>query len=559
MPLAIADTRTILSTEDSAASNWDEGTTSDYLTADFGGREGTGFVGYDIDIETLNNFDIVTVIPVDMSGNHYGRWIRVTNGGNLDTKANGGIRLCLRDGTGNESYWYVGGIDTYAGGWVYFVVDLDSTPQSNNGADAVVTNSVSFGVGGKLLAKSADDNFQMDLAHYGTGGLVITGTPDTVTYGTDRALQELFDLVEAGNYGLLTKGNGSYVFKGPFQFNDNTTDSCTFEDAGSSMVFADLPVSSSFYKLTLGSSTGITTIRFGTVVGSGDSRQGVNGGSIFDAGLIGWSIDFATNLSANVSNNIKMYGISFKSATAGLKFDDSVKTSIISTSIVNCGELDLGTVNNGAELLNFAVIDPKGAVNNYGLVFNQVPVVGVLNHNIKQGSFITSGEPTTQYMLRFPYDGDYSIALADIVFYGDYSSATLWHGLNSGLNADITITISGGSNPDQTEFSNTNLGTVVVSSSAPVAITILDNDTGLPIANVAHIMIKKDSDKSTLSSGAVNASGVFNYDHLGVTPMDIVGWARENDTIGTDYIPKEFSGTIESTGFSQTIKLEKLP
>jgi len=558
MALSVSDSRTILSTEDGTASNWDEATTSDYATADFGGREGTGFVGYDVDIETLHNFDTVTVIPANMSGNHYGRWLRITNAGSVDTKAVGGIRLCLRDGAGNESYWFVGGSDTYAGGWSYFVVDLDSTPDANNGSNAVVTNAANLGVGFKMLAKSGDDNCQMDLAHYGTGGLVVTGTPNTGIYGVDKAMQELYEIIDAGNYGLLDKQAGIFVGKGPIQFNDDGTGTCTFEDAGSTLVWADLPVSASFYKFTLGTSTGITIIRFGTVVGSGDNRQGVNGGSIFDAGSIGWSMDFATNLNGNASNDIKMYGIGLNGATAGLDFDDSAKTSIVSVSIVNCGELDLGTTNNGAELLNFALIDPKGAINNYGLVFNQIPVAGVLNHNVKQGSFITSGNPTTQYMMHFPYAGDYTIALADIVFYGDYLSGTLWHGLNSGLNADITITISGGSNPDQTEFSNTAGGTVVVSASAPVAITVLDNDTGLPIANTAHVMIKKDSDKTTLSSGAVNASGVFNYSHTGVTPMDIIGWVREADVIGTDYIPKEFSGTITSAGFSQTIKLESL-
>jgi hypothetical protein len=556
MALTVADTRTIFTTNDTVG-GWDEGTTSVYTdAAEDGIKEGIGFVGYDVDIETLHNFEVGITIPVDMTGYHYGGWLRVTNPLSLDTKALGGMRLALRDSVGNESYWYVGGSDNYAGGWVYFVCDLSSTPDANNGTIADVTDALDLGVGFKCLAKTLNDNCQMDLMHYGTDGLIVTGTPDTGTYGTDKAMEELYDIVNSNNYGLIDKQSGVFVLKGPIQFNDDATGTCTFEDSGSTLVYADLPVSTSFYKLSLGSSTGISTIRFGTVVGSGDNRQGVNGGSIFDSGISGWSIDFSTNLSANASNDIKMYGIGFNSATAGLLFDDLSKTSLISVSIVNCGEVDLGTTNNGAELLNFALIDPKGATNNYGLVFNQTPSVGVLTHNVKQGSFITSGDPTTQYMMRFPYTGDYSIALTDIVFYGDYSSGTLWHGLNSGTNADITITISGGSNPDQTEFSNTATGTVTVSASAPVAITVLDNDTGLAIANTAHVMILKDSDKSELSSGAVNASGVYNYSHTGVTPMDITGWVREFNISGTDYVAKEFSGTITSLGFSQTIKLD---
>jgi len=489
MALSVADSRTILSTEDGTSGNWDEATTSDYVTADDGGREGTGFVGYDVDIETNHNFDTGTTIPLDMSGNHHGRWMRITNAGSVDSKANGGIRLCLRDGSGNESYWYVGGSDTYSGGWAYFVVNLDSTPNANNGSDAVVTDAVDFGVGFKMLAKSLDDNCQMDLAHYGTGGLVVTGTPDTGTYGTDKAMQELFDVINAGNYGLLDKQAGIFVGKGPIQFNDDSSGTCTFEDAGSTLAWADFPVSATFYKFTLGSSSGVTTIRFGTVVGSGDGRQGVNGGSIFDAGSAGWSIDFDTNLTGNASNDVKIYGIGLNGATTGLKFNDSVKTSIISVSIVSCGEVDLGTTNDGAEMLNFAIIDPLGATNNYGLVFNQTPSAGTLSHNVKQGSFITSGSPTTQYMLRFPYAGDYSITLTDFVFYGDYSSGTLWHGLNSGSNADLTINNDGSTNAVQSEFSNTAGGTVTVVAGA-VTITVNATDTAGDDIENANVLLK---------------------------------------------------------------------
>lgn len=558
MALAVTDSRTILSIEDGTASNWSEGTTSDYITADDGGREGTGFVGFDLDIETLYNFDTGTTIPADLSGNHYGRWIRLTNAANFDLKINGGIALCLKDGAGNESYWFVGGSDTYAGGWAYFVCDLEATPDANNGTPAVVTNAAELGVGGKCLAKSLDDNFQMDLAHYGTAGLIITGTPDTGTYGIDKAMQELFDIVDAGNYGLLDKQAGVFVGKGGLQFNDNATDTCTFEDSGSTLVWADLPVSASFYNFSLGSSTGITIVRFGTVVGSGDGRQGVNGGSIFDAGSVGWSLDFATNLNANVSNDVKLYGINLNGAKAGLSLDDSAKTSLISLGIVGCGDVDLGTTNNGAEMLNFSLIDPVGVVNNYGLVFNQTPSAGKLNHNVKKGSFITSGVPATQHMLRFPYVGDYEIDLTDFVFYGDYSSGTLWHGLNSGTNADIIINSLGGTNISNTEVSNTNGGTVTVNASVPITITVYDEDTGLVIPLTAHVQLLLNSDKSVILSSATDASGVAATSYNYVGDVSVVGWVRQWDLVGADYTPKEISGTITSTGLVLEVRLNPI-
>ena len=141
MAFTVTDPRTTFTANDSVG-GWDEGTTTYYVGADEGGREGTGFVGFDLDIETLHNFEVAITIPTDVTNQHLGSWIRVTNAGDLDTKANGGIRLCLRDSSGNESYFYVGGSDTYAGGWVYFIADMSGTPDANNGTNAVITSAL---------------------------------------------------------------------------------------------------------------------------------------------------------------------------------------------------------------------------------------------------------------------------------------------------------------------------------------------------------------------------------------------------------------------------------
>lgn len=250
MAYSIIDGRSLFSENDSVG-GWDEATTSYYDGIEFGGRSGTGFVGFDIDIETLHAFEVDIVIPTDVTGIHLGAWLRITNSGALDTKANGGIRLALRDGAGNESYFFVGGIDTYGGGWYYFVADMSATPDANNGANAVITDAVDFGVGGKFLAKSGDDNFQMDLMHYGTDGLTVTGTPDTGTYGTGKSIEEIYDLVNIGNYGGISKQVKSYVAKLPI-----TLDTTLFDDENSTIFYENFPVSDTFYKLDLGTTSG---------------------------------------------------------------------------------------------------------------------------------------------------------------------------------------------------------------------------------------------------------------------------------------------------------------
>lgn len=544
MALTVASAMTLYSEHDAA--EFDEATSTLYTE---GMRSGTGYVGYDVDIETLYNFNTTVAPPADMSTNHIGVWLRISNAGDVDTLANGGMQIAVRDSSGNESYWYVGGSDTYAGGWVFFVAYCGNSPDANNGTPAVLTDAADLGVGFKMLAKSMDDNCHIDAMYYGSPTLTVTGTVTTAGQG----MQEIFDIVDAAATGLFDKQSGNFIAKGGIQFNDNAASACTFSDEGSTFRFADLPVATSAYKLSLGSSSGITDISFGSVVGTGDNRQGVSGINIDALGET-YEIDFATNLNGNASNSVKMYGCGIKNAQRGISFDDNVKTTVIST-FTNCAEIDQGSTNNGAEILNTFIIDPTGAVNNYGLKFPQVPSAGTLTHNCKKISFITSGIPTTQYMLNFPYAGDYSITLNDFVFYGDYSSATLWHALNSGLNADVTISKTGTTNIAQAECSSTNGGTVTVVGSVSLTVTATDAETGSPIAGASvYAKLIAGDGGAVVMNGVTNSSGVYSTSYSGATPvsLDTDVSAVRAGSFEKPYQDFTLGGQITSSGYVAT-------
>jgi len=493
MALTAASAMTLYSEHD--ADEFDEGTNTLYTE---GMRSGIGYNGYDVDIETLYNFNTTVAPPLSMTTDHIGVWLRISNAGAVDTKVNGGMQIAVRDGSGNESYWYVGGSDTYAGGWVFFVAYLGNTPDANNGTVASLTNVADLGVGFKMLAKSADDNCHIDAMYYGTPALTITGTVTT----TGEGMQEIFDAVDSAATGLLDKQNGIFLGKGGIQFNDDSTGAVTFSDEGSTFRWADLPVSTTAYKLSLGSSTGISSVTFGSVVGSGDDRQGIAGINMDALGET-YEVDFATNLGGNASNSVKLYGCSIKNAQRGLSFDDNGKTTVIS-NFTNCDEIDQGSTNNGAEILNTFIIDPAGVTNNYGLKFPQTPSVGTLNHNCKQINFITSGTPTTQYMLNFPYTGDYSLDLTNFVMFGNFASGTLWHGINSGTNADITINSLGTTNITQSEFSNTASGTVTVIAGTVTELVNIKNTGAVNIEN-ARVFVET---AATIASGEMFEAAV---------------------------------------------------
>lgn len=551
--MALAVTSGLLTGDLCNTDNW-TGDPSAGLDTDFQ-IEGTGCIGIDVDIETHQIFGAAQT-AIDLTSNFIYAWMLSFSASTLDTKAAGGMQLLVEDSAGNQSGWYVGGSDNYNGGWEVFSCSTAITPDWNNGTVATLTDIVKFGVGWKNTAKSKlTQNCFIDWIRYGTGAaLTITGTNTTAGSGWSEA--QTLDL--AGTHGIIRAIPGGYLLKGPIDIGDSVgTLTTNFSDVGSVVTFDDQPVGDAQYKIVqAGNGTGTTDVALGTVVGSGDDRQGVNGNIISSIGPA-WEWDSATDI-ADLDSTY-LYSCTFRNAHAGIAIDDNAKTSLISCTFINCGELNPGATNNGAELLSCFIIDPEGTVNNYGLLFPQAPSASVLTHNAKKMNFVTSGTPTTQYMVRFTDASDYSITWDQFNFFGVFTSGTIQHGRNEGLNADITIEVVNGGNVDDTEFTNTATGTVTANNAVALTVTVLDDETGLPIASTANVYIEIVSGHVELLNSAVNASGIAtaNYNFTGL--QAISGWVREMSLTGTDYHPKPFSGTIGSTGFTLTVRLTPLP
>lgn len=101
-------------------------------------------------------------------------------------------------------------------------------------------------------------------------------------------------------------------------------------------------------------------------------------------------------------------------------------------------------------------------------------------------------------------------------------------------------------------------GTWTPPASVTVEVTVLDDETGLGI-NLAHVQLYLTSDYTTVVlSGATNASGYISASYTGSTPVDVEGWARQMDIVGTDYVPKDISGEITASGLSILVRLTPL-
>ena len=100
-----------------------------------------------------------------------------------------------------------------------------------------------------------------------------------------------------------------------------------------------------------------------------------------------------------------------------------------------------------------------------------------------------------------------------------------------------------------------NGGTFTPSASVTLSVTVLDESTGLAIASTARVYIADTATKTQIMAQAVNGSGVATLAYNYTIDVPVVGWARELDLTGTDYVQKDFSGTITAAGFSQTVAL----
>lgn len=472
-------------------------------------KEGSGSIGVDTDIET-NAFYSPAFTSIDLSNVACYAYMLCLTASFLDTKANGGMRMGLRDSLGNESYWYVGGSDVYVGGWEVFSFSTEITPDANNGTNATLTDitNVAFGWKGLIKSKLSKNCFGDFFRYLATGlaAIKITGTNSVTDVGWDEAAI----LDDAVPVGIVQKmKEGSFVLKGPIAIGDSSgTLTTEFTDKNSTLLWDDLPVDSTHYGFVIeGNGTGTTDITIGGVVGTGDDRQGVQGGSISTAGP-DWSWDSKTDIVD--LDTVKIYGAVWFGAKRRIKLDDLNKTSVISCTFINCGQIDPGVTNDGAEIISCAIIDPDdvAASDNWALLLAQT------SHNIQKINFITSGSPTTQTMTHLTQAADYTIIFDAFKFFGTFSG-NLIHGENDGLNADVTVQASNDADPVEAKFTSTNGGTVTVTN--PRTFTL----TGLKSGS--EIRIYKVSDDSELA-GVENSSTSFAYPYTYTsdTPVYIV-------------------------------------
>jgi hypothetical protein len=345
-------------------------------------------------------YDTTTGVDMTTTGRHLYVWAAVTTVGTLSNISAGGIYIKVAsDASGNNwNKYYVGGADvTTDAGFVRYVIDLNKTPSETAATAATLTSIRWFGLGVKGTISAKSENVICDRMDYGDGLQIEAGD------ATDPAAwQALFDDDDSSSnkYGIIEQRGGIFYLKGGLTIGDPAgTVATLWDDATGAVVEFENPlyyngtalVSSvdgpNLYQLEVqGNATGTTDVTFGDVIGSGDSRQGVNGGTIQTAGPC-WTWDSETDIGH--IDSVNFYGVTLRRAGV-TQFSSSLKTDIIGCTFINCDEIQANTV----EFLNNTVIEPMP---DRGLEM-------VALNSIKQISFISGDNADEEVLYAWQVD-----------------------------------------------------------------------------------------------------------------------------------------------------------
>lgn len=481
-------------------------------------------------------------------------WALCTSASALNTAVgaggrDGGLYIIVQSSTetGNAAptvfaKWFVSGKDVYPGGWVLFMIDTRKTPSASSGSyNLAQVRRIGIGIDQPAALTLRSDNLYIDAMWYGRPIYSVVGDGSATASWADFLANSSPATPAAGfPNGLIQDIGGVLQLSCGIKIGSTTqTQTTTFSDStGRTIVFRrsmyyqggnalDGLNYADYYSITaVGAAGHLTSVTFGTVVGTGDNRQGVLGGTIMSANVANqtWKIDFQTGIA--YLSAVNLYGLTCVGAKGGVLLESYTLTSVISCSFINCGEIDPGTTGNGATVLSCTLVDPTSLVSaNYGLRIHA-------SHNIKFVSFVTSGTPATQHMVNLADSGTYHVTFNGLKFYGDYSSATLWHGdMSNATSTTATLDCSNQASPTAAEFSKTGNAGSSVSVSNPVTLSLTDMVEDSEVRIYSH---GTTTELAGIETVGVTKQFDYPYTYVAGTYVDIVIFSVEYENYRMD-------------------------
>lgn len=245
----------------------------------------------------------------DWSGNVFYIWVNCGVVGLLDIKANGGCTIRFCGATVTDWFEvYVAGSDDWPpavlGGWTQFVVDIDEaksiadTNTWTNGTSPATTAIRYVGVTtvtSATMPRMVDNTWVDDIRRLpaATPGIIVEGrNGGTTDWDSADIYAQLGDAVGT----FIPSAGGAWKINTPIQFGINDTTTHGFTDTNAVWLWDNAEfVPDDVYNISaLGNSGGTTSVKFGTISGTGNSAIGSQGLVVSSAQPDGprWSMDF---------------------------------------------------------------------------------------------------------------------------------------------------------------------------------------------------------------------------------------------------------------------------
>lgn len=189
----------------------------------------------------------------NLSNTHLRLWFSFAAPGLLATSVNGGIRLHVVTTTGT-GYWYLGGSDTYDGGWTLLTVDTSKAFDSGTGSLSSVT-AIGFTISLLTTPRNAINTWWDNLT-YGNGYQITGGTSaDPVT------MESIYQADLLTGWGLIQKKASVYFLNSALTIGSISTATNTyFQDTDQVIIFENLSINDTLYTFkAAGSATNSTT------------------------------------------------------------------------------------------------------------------------------------------------------------------------------------------------------------------------------------------------------------------------------------------------------------
>jgi hypothetical protein len=501
--VAILDNRTLIADaevvdptgngiwEDETGSNMGVGTNTIHI-------EGSGSISKRISATLgaiLFNYEAST----DLSGSVIYAWINVSTPAALDTFAGGGIRMRFTGNTVTDWFdVFLEGSDTYNGGWLMLVVDVDDAKTASDAVNgtppattAIERVGIVFDVTG--MAAGADDNCLVDAMWS-----LAAATPGIIVAGQNASNPWTFeDIVQAADVADDTKAwgtcsrlsNGTIALNTPVQFGQDDSTQDEFEDFNEVIGFDLNPVPDGFYGLSQVAGTGQSDVTMGIKTGSGDDATGAQG-IVVTSGGPRWFMDF----NDPDIDSAGFYGCQLQHGGDFLL--DDVAVEVISTNYIDCV---YALISNSLQL-RIASIAPATAD---GVAFMQTDQLDDIRYS------------------RFEFLDGHAIELVTPL---DATQASVENVFDAGFGADGT---------NDAALYNNQAGAVVISRTGGTAPTVRNGTSASTTINATV-----NFELSNVVSGTTfNLDGIFTLATAGAT------WNDTGDSIirMTASVPSSFA------------------